>query len=418
MPWRRWSRLARISVTPVQSAVLAGTTRAGVMLACAALVAAPAHAQLHAGFELAGAQVDQPDFPSHRAGTAQLRLGVDAGAFSLHGASLWTRPQWDRMRAHHVVSGAVRTPTANRLGLEATASGSAYDDGAWPEAVSRYAAVGARARFAGLTLEAGIGTGALDDGLHDYPMTTVEVGGTTAWRRVPLHASITLHRTLGEPRVEFTGPTPTAVTVRDPIAYTDMGVRTTLVQRGVELDLRGGTRFVHRTIAFEPRPGPRLFGTLDAAWWIRPHAAVAVVVGNELADLTRGLPAARFASVGMRVRWQGPDSRRGERTSPSRGGGDTPVPEVLLERDDLPGVTLRVRVAGRARQVEVAGTFTGWEPVSLMAGGDGTWSLPTRVEPGLHRLLVRIDGGPWHPPANLPALDDEFGGRVGIVTIP
>lgn len=417
MPWRRWSCLARIRSIPKR--MPPAVARCGVLLACAALLPGPVGAQLHAGLELAGAQVAQPDFPSHRAGTAQLGLGVDAAAFSLHGASLWTRPQFERTRVHQVIYGAVRTPPARRLGLEATASGSAYDDGAWPEAVSMHAGLGARARFTGLTVEAVVGTGALDDGLHEYPMTTIQVGGATAWRQVPLRASVTLHRTLGEPRVELIdGPTPIAVTVRDPIAYTDMAARAVLVQRGVELDVRGGTRVVHRTIAFEPRPGPRVFGTLDAAWWLRPHAAIAVVLGNELADLSRGLPAARFASVGMRLRWRAPTSALVARGLPPRVTGDALAPHVLLERDDAPGATLRVHVAGRARQVEVAGTFTGWEPVSLTVGADGTWSLATRVEPGPHRLLVRIDGGPWQPPINLPALDDEFGGRVGIVTIP
>lgn len=420
MPWRRRSRPARIrSILMHVPIAAARATRWCVMLGCAALLPASAGAQLQAGLELAGAQVAQPNFPSHRAGTAQLGLGFDAAAFSLHGGSLWTRPQWQRVRVHHVIRGAVRTDRARRLGLEATAAGSAYDDGAWPEAVSLHAGLGARARFTGLTLEAGIGTGALDDGFHEYPMTTVEIGGATTWRQVPVRAAVTLHRTLGEPRVEIVdGSTPIAVTTRDPITYTDMAVRALLVRRGVELEVRGGTRIVHRTIAFEPRPGPRLFGTVDAAWWIRAHAAIALVLGNELADLSRGLPAARFASLGVRLQWRAPTSRLVARTHPSRTTGDAIAPEVLLERGDAPGATLRVHIAGRARQVEVAGTFTGWEPVSLTAGADGTWSLAMRVGPGPHRLLVRVDGGPWQPPANLPALDDGFGGRVGIVTIP
>ena len=389
------------------------------MLACGAMLPGSLAAQVQAGLELAGAQVAQPDFPPHLAGTAQLGLGVDAGAFSLHAASLWTRPQWERMRVHQVIAGAVRTPRGHRLGLEATASGSTYDDGGWPEAVSLQAGLGARARFANLTLEAGVGTGALDDGIHEYPMTTVHAGATTAWRQVPLRASVTLHRTLGEPRVELVdGPEPIAVTIRDPITYTDVATRALLVRGGLELDVRGGTRFVHRTIAFEPRPGPRLFGTVDAAWWVRPGAALAVVLGNELSDLSRGLPAARFASVGMRLRWRAPTSRLLARTDPPRSGDDTRTSEVRFERGGSSGATLRVHVAGGARQVEVAGTFTGWEPVSLTPDVDGTWSLAARVLPGPHRLLVRIDGGRWQPPANLPALDDEFGGRVGIVTIP
>jgi hypothetical protein len=31
---------------------------------------------------------------------------------------------------------------------------------------------------------------------------------------------------------------------------------------------------------------------------------------------------------------------------------------------------------------------------------------------------VRIDGGAWMPAANTPAVDDDFGGRVGLLLVP
>jgi hypothetical protein len=40
------------------------------------------------------------------------------------------------------------------------------------------------------------------------------------------------------------------------------------------------------------------------------------------------------------------------------------------------------------------------------------------LAPGTHRVLVRVDDGPWRPPTNLPAVDDEMGGRVGLLVVP
>jgi hypothetical protein len=37
---------------------------------------------------------------------------------------------------------------------------------------------------------------------------------------------------------------------------------------------------------------------------------------------------------------------------------------------------------------------------------------------GTHRVLVRIDGGEWRPAANTPAVDDDLGGRVGLLVVP
>jgi hypothetical protein len=32
--------------------------------------------------------------------------------------------------------------------------------------------------------------------------------------------------------------------------------------------------------------------------------------------------------------------------------------------------------------------------------------------------MLRIDDGEWSPPANLPVVDDDFGGRVGLLVVP
>ena len=80
---------------------------------------------------------------------------------------------------------------------------------------------------------------------------------------------------------------------------------------------------------------------------------------------------------------------------------------------------LRLVVTGaqHAQRVELAATFTGWEPVALLREGD-QWRLDRPITSGTHRVLLRIDGGPWLVPGNLPAAADDFGGSVGLLTVP
>jgi len=77
---------------------------------------------------------------------------------------------------------------------------------------------------------------------------------------------------------------------------------------------------------------------------------------------------------------------------------------------------LRVYALG-ARQVEIMGDVTGWEPKSLDRRDRG-WELRLTADPGSHHVVVRVDGGAWKVPVNLARLDDELGGTVGLIVIP
>ena len=63
------------------------------------------------------------------------------------------------------------------------------------------------------------------------------------------------------------------------------------------------------------------------------------------------------------------------------------------------------------------GDFTEWEPRTLVSSG-GAFEGAMVMRSGTHRMLVRIDGGPWRPAANTPAVDDDLGGRVGLLVVP
>jgi hypothetical protein len=56
--------------------------------------------------------------------------------------------------------------------------------------------------------------------------------------------------------------------------------------------------------------------------------------------------------------------------------------------------------------------------VELARGEDGVWSAALALAPGPHRVQVRVDGGPWRPPGNLPAVEDELVGTAGLLVAP
>lgn len=75
---------------------------------------------------------------------------------------------------------------------------------------------------------------------------------------------------------------------------------------------------------------------------------------------------------------------------------------------------LLVRVHGRnVSRVELSGDFTDWAPVSLIPVHANWYAIVVRVSPGVHRVQLRLDGGPWMAPPGLPRADDGPGGPSG-----
>lgn len=89
---------------------------------------------------------------------------------------------------------------------------------------------------------------------------------------------------------------------------------------------------------------------------------------------------------------------------------------LVTVTDDAGSTLIRVHAQG-AHRVELMGDFTEWEPKPLERRRD-RWELRAQVKSGSHHVLVRVDGGKWVVPANLPRLDDELGGTVGLIVIP
>jgi hypothetical protein len=49
---------------------------------------------------------------------------------------------------------------------------------------------------------------------------------------------------------------------------------------------------------------------------------------------------------------------------------------------------------------------------------NGEWTLERIVARGTHRVAIRVNGGSWGAPPNLPHVTDEFGGEAGLLIVP
>lgn len=70
-----------------------------------------------------------------------------------------------------------------------------------------------------------------------------------------------------------------------------------------------------------------------------------------------------------------------------------------------------------ANQVELAGSFTGWQRVSMRRAGDsGYWEINLQVPSGEHRFAYILDGDRQMADPTLPASEkDDFGGQNSIL---
>lgn len=84
------------------------------------------------------------------------------------------------------------------------------------------------------------------------------------------------------------------------------------------------------------------------------------------------------------------------------------------------GDTLRVVLlidAPRAERVDLMGDATEWTVTSMKRNPSGRWRAELKLPPGMHRVMVRADGGRWIAPPGLPIANDDFGGPTGMIVI-
>ena len=172
-----------------------------------------------------------------------------------------------------------------------------------------------------------------------------------------------------------------------------------------------------------PPPRTALFAVGSAVVPVHPAIALVLTAGNHIADPNRGAPAVRYVALSVRVR-PAALRRTPKRVPPqvaspandSDGMARDGAATTLLVSGDGETRTIRVS-APAARRVELRSDATGWRSVELVRREDH-WETTIALAPGTHRVMLRLDDGEWLPPGNLPVVDDDFGGRVGLLVVP
>ena len=200
----------------------------------------------------------------------------------------------------------------------------------------------------------------------------------------------------------------TVVRVRDPVRYADVSLLGHGSWGRFEVDAMALSRHAWKgNLASSPT------AAVAGAWWATPYVAVVGALGRQLSDPMRGTVRARYGTIGVRLSAERHGPVAPLRSPPPAAAGEASLIAVPTGKGE---VVLRVLAPG-AQRLELMGDLTGWEPRALTRR-DGQWELRLTTEPGAHHVVVRIDGRSWVAPANLPHLDDELGGTVGLIVIP
>jgi hypothetical protein len=236
--------------------------------------------------------------------------------------------------------------------------------------------------------------------------TSGEVGLWASYGRQRLTASAAGTRTSTIQTVIFSDQA--VLRLREPAGYSDVSLLGHGAWNRFELDAIAISRHVWKG---SMASGPT--ASVAGAWWVTPWVAVAAGVGKQLSDPLRGTARTRYATIAVRFSGERHGPPRSSTNPPRVAAGETSISAVSVDGGEA---VIRV-LAPRARVVEVMGDFTGWAPVALDRRGD-RWEVRLTAASGSHHIMVRIDGGSWIVPANLPRIDDELGGKVGLIVIP
>jgi hypothetical protein len=142
----------------------------------------------------------------------------------------------------------------------------------------------------------------------------------------------------------------------------------------------------------------------------RDLALSATIGGSAPRWLALEPAAERRVSLGLRLAPEMFPAMSGPRA------GRAESPTWNLVRGPRGWTVIQVCAKGAGR-VELIGDFTGWQATSLRRVGGSRWELGLALEPGMHQVNLRVDGGPWTPPAGLPTMADGFDGMAGVLVV-
>jgi hypothetical protein len=265
----------------------------------------------------------------------------------------------------------------------------------------------------------GAGGGGASSAEGERALFLAEAGGRWRWRRAGLLFSVRQTRTGAIPGTwadsVITGPDTFPARTRRVRVTPDVPARRyTDAELGLEL-ARGPLRVA---AAAGGRVGDL---TRRAESWVRAGAdlrldartSLSVAAGRVAGVPELGSTSAPFVRFALRLTPRGPAPA----AAPLLPAPPADAGEAFGVRSAGERRTLRIRIPHAAR-VELKADFTAWEPLMLAPGDEpGTWEATLSAPPGTYRVNVRVDGGEWTAPPGLLDVEDEFGGRVGLLVL-
>ena len=178
----------------------------------------------------------------------------------------------------------------------------------------------------------------------------------------------------------------------------------------LELTAQAGHRFGD---SYDVTADSRRWSSATATLWLNDRIAFVGGGGRQPALPLRGIPAQRASE------WPGSSSPTG-RSRRTRFRCHCPTWRWCKSFEYRTGTSGMQRIVirvGGVETVDVMGDFSDWSPLTLVRHGRDTWELSIPMSAGTHQINVRVDGGPWMAPPNMPTMHDSFGGEVGLMVV-
>jgi len=177
----------------------------------------------------------------------------------------------------------------------------------------------------------------------------------------------------------------------------------------VELTAQSGYRFGD---SYDVTADSRRWSSATATIWLNDRIAFVGGGGRQPALPLRGLPSRTFGMAGLELAYW----------PTSKGAIPVSLPHAILVknfelRPGAAGTQKIVIHVGGVETVDVMGDFSDWSPLTLVRRGRDLWELSIPLAPGMHRINVRVDGGPWMAPPGVPTVHDSYSGDVGLVVV-
>jgi hypothetical protein len=364
--------------------------------------------QLQLTADVGSSVLRQTGLPESAVFTAGADLRWLAPRTSLSASALAALASDGRGTGQALIVGALQAPPAQFARWEIAGSASAY--GLTNDLPTTSLQLMAR-EYVGGGLR-GVFVGAGGAGIVRNQLWRAAVVGQTGgwWRRGVDQFLGTLSATTAEAESHQNFPDFGDFMFTERVVYADLSSGWRRDDRSYSITAAGGLRAGFRGVSALDG-----WGSMTGEWWVTPHAALVAGVGRGLADVLRGVPPTRYATVALRVALQPRASVVLRAASPPMAG-----PRLVVAPASEPTLrTIEVHALG-ASMVEIMADFTSWEPVALTRSDPSSdvWRIERPIEPGPHRIAVRMNGGEWSVPANLPRVSNGFGGVVGLITIP